>query len=86
LYGVYLETPLLKGAGFEGCDLRFANLEGADVAAAHFEGAQLTGTIMRCRRIEIATLIGAYFDEYTQWPDGFDPEKAGAVFVKKNLP
>ena len=52
-----------------GANLEGANLEGVDLFKVHLQGADLAG----------ADLAGAEADEYTVWPDGFDPVAAGVV-------
>ena len=58
----------LRGATFIGADLANANLGGTDLRGANFEKATLSG----------ATLAGAIYSTATKWPDGFDPQQAGA--------
>ena len=58
----------LRGADLTGADLRGANLQGADLRSAVLSGADFTD----------ARVHGATYDEKTLWPDGFDPEAAGA--------
>jgi len=48
--------------------LQQTRLEGADLREAELEKADLRAT----------------YDEATKWPDGFDPEKSGAVKVESN--
>ena len=47
-----------------------ADLEGADFKGANLSEANLKG----------ANLSGARTDEYTTWPNGFDPVAAGVIF------
>ncbi len=55
--------------------MTWANLSGADLRSAELYGADLRGA-----RLEHANLHGAYYGAKTQWPTGFDPAAAGAVF------
>ena len=55
-------------ADLTGADLSGADLSGADLTAAKLVGANLDG----------ATLTAARFNDSTTWPDGCDPEAAGA--------
>jgi pentapeptide repeat protein len=55
-----------KGSGRR-TTLEFANLCGADFRRAALIGVPLTG---------------ARYDRHTRWPSGFDPVKAGALFVR----
>ena len=43
-----------------------------DLSMANLRGADLTGV----------DLTSAKYDDATIWPDGFDPEAAGAVLVE----
>ena len=55
-------------------NLHKARLQGADLRAANLSNASLFR----------ADLQGAIYNNYTQFPDGFDPVAAGAVLVKDN--
>jgi uncharacterized protein YjbI with pentapeptide repeats len=46
-----------------GADLKKANLHKASLKSSKLDGARLEGAV---------------FDQWTTWPDGFDPIKAGA--------
>ena len=67
LKGAKLEQADLSGANLYRADLRGADLRGADLYRANLFGADL-------RKAE--------YDTDTKWPDGLDPEAAGAVFVE----
>lgn len=69
------ETSLVKA------DLRNANLKGARFWKTDLYGADLRDTDLQEAKLSGANLQAATYDEYTIWPDGFDPEKAGAVLV-----
>ena len=71
----------LKGADLRGADLRFANLRDADLSYANLGGANLSGAILPGAKLESADLRGARYSLNTTWPDGFDPQAAGAVLV-----
>lgn len=88
LFGTDLTGADLQGASLRGADLfcaKFigANLDGADLTeadldAAHFTGASLRGTLLK------GTTYRKYDAQYelkTKWPEGFDPEAAGAKAV-----
>ena len=68
LYGANLRGADLYGANLSGADLRGADLYGADLCGANLYGANLSG----------ADLYGANADQYTRWPEGFNPATAGA--------
>ena len=59
----------------EGANLRGANLTWTDLRAANLVDANLSGA-----NLSRADLSGARYDA-TWWPEGFDPEAAGAVLV-----
>lgn len=90
LKGCFFVGCDLRAATLEGADLTKTTFHNVDLRGATLSGAQLTGTQFRQSRLEGADLcaqsletanFGATFDESTRWPDGFDPVKAGAVFV-----
>lgn len=62
-----------NGADFTGADFSGAIVSGGMFAGAKFKGANLTGI----------TLDGVRYDCTTEWPDGFDPQAAGATQVKE---
>ncbi|WP_164019885.1 NACHT domain-containing protein [Pyxidicoccus trucidator] len=66
----------LRGTLFGDSNLAGASFVGADLAGASLTGANLTGAVL-----ERALLRGAFYDSNTQWPDGFDPDAAGALQV-----
>jgi uncharacterized protein YjbI with pentapeptide repeats len=71
LHGADFRAAELLGVGFgeadlRGCDFSGANLEFAALAQADLAGAQFHG---------------ARYSTGTSWPEGFDPEAAGAVLV-----
>ncbi len=66
----------LDGADRTGVDLRQAKLYGANLRGADLRKADLTGA-----KLESADLRGARYSLNTTWPDGFDPQAAGAVLV-----
>ncbi len=74
LVGAHLERATLVGAHLEGAILGGAHLERAILIEAHLEGANLGGA-----HLEGANLEQARYDADTTWPDGFDPEAAGAI-------
>jgi hypothetical protein len=47
-----------------------ADLKGTNLSDANLEGADLNG----------ADLTEAKADDYTTWPEGFDPVAAGVIF------
>jgi uncharacterized protein YjbI with pentapeptide repeats len=61
----WLSEADLSGANLSGADLWRANLRGADLWRANLRGADLWR----------ANLRGAEYNEYTQWPSGFDMDR-----------
>lgn len=76
---VFTETKLSNAVFYES-DLRGANLRAATLAGADFHEARLEGADFRDTTIENVDLRATY-DRSTQWPEGFDPDEAGAVRV-----
>jgi uncharacterized protein YjbI with pentapeptide repeats len=64
--GANLTNAKLNGTNFAETELKFALLNGAD-----FTGSKLG-----------ANFSGAKCDTKTIWPEGFDPEEAGAILIK----
>ena len=81
LHGANLSEANLRGADLSWADLREANLAGADLSEAHLYGVDLRGASLREADLRSANLSGARYDANTQWPEGFDPEAAGAVLM-----
>jgi len=80
LRGADLGGAFLSEANLTRADLSGANLVGADLSAANLCGADLRETdLIR------ADLSGARYDGRTVWPEGFDPQSAGAVQVAEAL-
>lgn len=88
LEGAHLEGAVLKGDHLEGDRLEGADLTRADLRGAHLEGADLRGADLREADPTGADLDGTKYNKQeldglraTQWPEGFDPDKAGAKAV-----
>ncbi|MEZ5303913.1 MAG: pentapeptide repeat-containing protein [Verrucomicrobiales bacterium] len=65
---------------FENCDLRGAAFTQAYLRQASFRGSNLAGAdLSAAEELAEADLRGAFYDAATAWPDGFDPQAAGAV-------
>ena len=80
----YLQGAKLGGADLHKADLWGANLHGAillatDLCEADLIGANLRGANLHGAGLRGAKLGGARYNDETIWPDGFDPEAAGAI-------
>lgn len=94
LSGVDLFAANLGGADLRGADLGEANLSNADLRKADLSGANLysadlseadlSGADLRDTNLKGVDLSDATYDEFTLWPDGFDPELAGAGHAGRN--
>lgn len=84
----------LAGSDFTSMDfsrsnLRKASLYGAVLHRASFVGADLRGVNLECAKLQGAALDhttrlrGAITNKYTQWPEGYDPDRAGVIQAKK---
>ncbi|NUP12959.1 MAG: pentapeptide repeat-containing protein [Polyangiaceae bacterium] len=82
LQGAKLVEANLEGAFFQNADLTGADFSGANIGAIHglrfgrpfLHGATFTGV----RWSNTSSLTG-FYDDSTQWPDGFDPGKTECV-------
>ena len=81
LRGVNLSAADMSGRDLIGADLTGANLSGAVLRGAQLDRANLRGTNLNNADLTNALLIGAEYDVNTRWPEGFNPDEAGAVFV-----
>ena len=77
LGGANLGGANLYGADLGGADLGRANLRGADLYGANLRGANLRGANLYGANLGRANLRGADADQYTRWPEGFNPAAAG---------
>jgi hypothetical protein len=82
LSGAVLHAAKLVKANLQGADLRNADLTNAALPGANFHAAKLQGTILTGADLARAELKDALYDAQTRWPDGFDPEKSGALLVR----
>jgi hypothetical protein len=79
-----LPAASLKNASLPSATLIGANLKSVDFAGADLEGARLDRADLRgasftaARNLDAASLQDAVYDGSTQWPERFDPERAGA--------
>jgi hypothetical protein len=68
-----------RGLSLRGRDLRGEDLAGAFLADTDLSDTDLRGVDLRGANLGGARLVGATYDARTQWPEGFDPRKHGAV-------
>ncbi len=86
LYGAHLGMANMRRASLEAAHLEKANLlgvhlEGAVLTGANLASANLLWTDFSGARLDMADLRGATYNKHTVWPEGFDPEAAGAVKI-----
>ena len=84
LTGADLYEADLTRADLTGADLTGADLYGADLTRADLTGADLTRADLGGADLGGAYLGGAYLgrakaDQFTRWPDGFDPAARGVT-------
>ena len=82
LQGLNLTGADLSRADLSGADLRWAYLRWADLNGANLSEADLYMADLRGADLRYANLHGATYTANTKWPEGFDPEAAGAVLVE----
>ena len=71
-----LYRPTLTDADLSEVDLKVARV---DFDGAYLDGAKLYETDLSNLDLSKAILTGAEYSNSTIWPDGFDPERAGAI-------
>src|SRR5262249_13303855 len=81
LSNAYLDRSLLRSANLHGTWLCGAILVQADLACADLSGSRLLVADFTDANLDGANLAGAEYDESTRWPNGFDPELAGACGI-----
>jgi hypothetical protein len=68
-----LNLAHLSGADLSRANLNRANLNRADLSKAHLSGANLNRTDLSLANLDGANLSGAFWNQETQWPEGFTP-------------
>ena len=76
-----LDRADLTGAFLTRANLRGASLERANLFRANLWNARLEGVQCEGANLDRALVTGATYDKMTNWPNGFDPEGAGAVLI-----
>lgn len=77
----YLIYASFEYAHMEEAIFKKAHFVDADLEGAHLEKAHLEGAIIQSADCQNASFTGAYYDEHTVFPKGFDPQQQGMVFV-----
>jgi len=72
----------LQGGWFRESDLTNTILKGANLSYADLQKADLRGTNLAEANLEGSILDGASYDKDTIWPEGFEPDELGAVFLE----
>ncbi len=78
-----LISTRLKGANLRGADLSEAILAGADLRSANLFRADLNGADLIFADLRGANLSQAEYTKNTIWPEGFDPDAAGAILIEE---
>jgi uncharacterized protein YjbI with pentapeptide repeats len=76
----------LTDANLEGADLTGANLTGADLTDSNLRGADLTNAVLTDAKLVGADLSGVKYDEYTRWPEGFEPPAMAVAAAHTEIP
>jgi uncharacterized protein YjbI with pentapeptide repeats len=71
-----LTGACLRGANLAGAFMNRTNLTNADLRDAYFSPFETAGAIF-----DGIILTGAEVDEWTPWPEGFDPLAHGAAMI-----
>ncbi|MBI3735568.1 pentapeptide repeat-containing protein [Candidatus Sumerlaeota bacterium] len=76
--GAQLAGASLRGASLEGCSLVKADLNGANLREANLSKSDLRGADLFGTNLYGVNLTDITYDDQTQWPSGFSPERKGA--------
>ena len=74
---VCLSTALTLNGGFA---ITKSNLRGTDLSGTKLNNVDLNFANLTEANLSGAGLSGAKYNTHTQWPAGFDPKEAGAIF------
>ena len=80
LHNANLEEANLRGANLHNVNLGEAKLIAADLTGANITDTDLWAADFTGANLSRANLRGAIYNETTLWPEGFNPESAGAQF------
>ena len=81
-YEAHLIAP---GVSLVGVNLSGANLSGADLSRADLRKANLFGVAFHSATLYMANFQGAFYNEATQFPEGFDPTECGAYLIAPGM-
>ena len=81
--GVNLSNKDLSGVNLSNLNLRGVNFTGTNLSNAHLEGTNLANAIISN---DTTKFKGAYFDLYTQFPNGLNPDDLEMKFSGQNTP
>ena len=82
LQNTNLEKADLFGVDLSFSNLQYANLQGANLSVVNFQETILLGTNLHTPWWNDTILKGAKYSNSTIFPDGFNPEAAGAIKVE----
>jgi uncharacterized protein YjbI with pentapeptide repeats len=95
LEGADLNLAILNDATLDGTDLTNVNLNGVSFRGATltqiklkgstFDGTDLRRADLSKTSLDGINLSGAEYNQYTKWPEGFNPVSVGAILDKINL-
>ena len=78
--GARIVAGNFRGANLTGGNLRDANFSGVNLEFATLKGADLRGTdLSEIKHNSHTKWTGAIYSVHTKWPEGFDPQAAGAI-------
>ncbi len=77
-----LSWASLRGAVLDEAQLQGAKLESANLEAAHLNEADLRGASLVGANLGLALLMGAKYDEHTQFPQGFVPTDRRMILIE----
>ena len=81
--GFTQQTSRLHPLALRGKDLRGFDLAGAFLVNTDLSDTDLRGVDLSGADLENACVRGALYDSATRWPDGFDPQRHGAVRMEQ---
>jgi uncharacterized protein YjbI with pentapeptide repeats len=83
LEGAFIVEADLSGTHIDGVDFDRAEIAGANFRGAVIQRSSFEGAVFSREDLTGPILDGATYDEATtRWPEGFDPQKAGATVGK----